>query len=265
MFCNLLLTKDGFVKEVQYKKQEEILNVLDEDVILRFLNSRNIKLEPGFTLRSYFKLFENYPILKYLEDWVEEYLVEMNSSPKDGCFDKKMPNAYIQMSRIIELETIKSRRDTIDENGDFNFANKKRKEVNEKLAGIHYEVLLVNPDEEDKTRYAIEFTPINELLDVPLKIDGEVFAIKKFVSKTGKFRYVKSSYFDEAGPSFFDFITEIIYEISFLGAPENKEEEKNELTKRIEELESGLVKTIPFDEAMDSLSKKLNEIKKDKK
>lgn len=265
MFHELLLTKEGFIKVIKHEKKKEVVLDLNPDKVLRALNDNQISLDDKFTLRSYFKLFKNYPILSTLEDWVDEYLEEVDTCPQIGCVSKEMPNAYIQIKQIVELDTVKARRDYIDEKGEFNFNTKKLIEVNEKLFSTHFNVSMIDPDSEDDTQYAIEFTPLAELLDVPIRISDKVSVLKKATNRKGKMRLRQDTYENESGIKLYDFITQIIYEVSFLGAPEKRDAEKEELKKRIEEVEKGEVELIPFDEVKKRMSDKLNVIRNNHK
>jgi hypothetical protein len=262
MFYKLLLTRNGFAKKITYIKNKKVKSKINETEILRFLNVSNIEIEDGFTLRSYFKIFENYPILKVLEDWIEEYVNEAKASPNSGCFDTEMPDGFIQLSRLIDIDIIKSRSDFYNEKGDFDFNNKKRKEVNENNINIYHEVVMMTPN--DKEKYAIEFTPLKNLLDIPVVISGKTSVIKKAISKNGKVRFVKSELDNKNGINFYDFITEIIYEVSFLGEPSNKVAEKEKLQRRIKELKNNEVNILSVEEVKEKMSIKMNKLK-DKK
>lgn len=258
----IVLTRDGFIKVIVQEEKQENSYILPESRALRVLKSNQLSLERGFSLRSYFKIFKNYPILQTLEDWIGEYLEEMEKCPPIGCISKEMPSAYIQLKKVVEIDRVKSRKKYIDENGEFNFNTKEIELVDEKLYSMRFDVSMVDPDSEDETRYAIEFTPLNEILDVPIKINNKASILKKATSSIGKMRFKSDEYEDQVGITLYEFMTEIIYEVSFLGAPETRDEEKEEIKKRIQEVEKGEVELIPFEDVKEKMSEKLNEIRK---
>jgi hypothetical protein len=102
-------------------------------------------------------------------------------------------------------------------------------------AGFH--VNGVDAKDGSDTRWAIEFTPVNQLKKLPLSVrDGGIYE---------NFKLVKPITMQ---PSLLELIFSILWEISFMGGPEMREKQRAELDKRIEDVESGAVKTISFDE-----------------
>jgi len=261
MFEKILLTKDGCVKLVETIKQKEIVSLIPKSKILRALSENSIVLEDGFTLRSYFKIFEKYPILKELEDWIDEHIDEVKKAPEYGCVFKDMPKAYIQLSKNIELDTTRSKREIFDENGNFDFNTKNIYVVDEKTATVNFDISMIDPESENKEHYAIEMSPLKELLDIPIIINREINVRKLSISKTGTYRIKSLAYDSEYGVNLYSFITEIIKELSFFGSPENRQLEREEIQRRVDEVENGTAKFV----SMEELSESLNKVFKDEK
>jgi hypothetical protein len=62
----------------------------------------------------------------------------------------------------------------------------------------------------------------------------------------------------------FDFIWAILYEISWMGSPENRDSESKRISKISEDIESGKEKIIPMEEAMKEINKKIEGFKSKK-
>lgn len=64
------------------------------------------------------------------------------------------------------------------------------------------------------------------------------------------------------GFKLFDFIWAILYEISWMGAPDNRDAENKRLSDQVKEIENGTAKLISWDEAMKELDKVKSKTKK---
>jgi hypothetical protein len=98
-------------------------------------------------------------------------------------------------------------------------------------------------------RYAIEFTPVNELADLPIRIDDTYEIVKNLDEAPWR-----ETLFKSRRPLYLlDVIWAILWEISFTGSPAERDEMSDELHKRLDEVKSGAAKTIPMEEAMKNM------------
>ena len=86
--------------------------------------------------------------------------------------------------------------------------------------------------DDDPNVYGIEFWPLEESLDMPMKfLDGEVARELWYLDKNDEKRMDKSTLINPVKMNYtlFDFITSYIYEISFFGLPGERKEKMEEL------------------------------------
>ena len=93
------------------------------------------------------------------------------------------------------------------------------------------------PDEHGMTHYGIDFTPVNELVDLPVRLRPQM-EIHKDHKKLG-----------EAPCTFslLEVLGEIYYEISFYGSPEDRDREGAELRESVREIEEGRATLVPWE------------------
>jgi hypothetical protein len=93
------------------------------------------------------------------------------------------------------------------------------------------------PDEHGMTHYGIDFTPVNELVDLPVWLRPRM-EIRKDHKKLG-----------EAPCTFslLEVLGEIYYEISFYGSPEERDREGAELRESVREIEEGRATLVPWE------------------
>ena len=94
-----------------------------------------------------------------------------------------------------------------------------------------------HPNENGATCYGLDFTPVNQLAHLPVKLrpDMEIYRDNE---KLG------------AAPCTFtllDVLGEIYWEISFYGSPEDRDRERAEVRERLREVEEGRATLIPLE------------------
>ena len=67
------------------------------------------------------------------------------------------------------------------------------------------------------------------------------------------------------GMKLFDFFGGILYEISWMGSPKDRDEKNDELSQRSQEIENGTAKLIPFNDVIEALKEKTKTKKKKQK
>lgn len=188
--------------------------VLDTvEQVLPFLNQTNFELEKNFSLRSYFLIFKNYPMLVHLEDWIPEYLDAFNSVRGIGCIDMEMPRAFINVKELVTINKIVSGDEFYESSVD---------------------VSVIDPSQEDIS-YAIEYMELDKILDMTIKI-SEFAELKEVFNDNPQAKCLeRSKVKNKSGIKLIDFLSRIIYEISFLGLPEKKAEAMQEIDNLVDE------------------------------
>jgi hypothetical protein len=93
-------------------------------------------------------------------------------------------------------------------------------------------------------RWAIDFSPMYKLADLPVKLDKTVEFFKPKDYKVGRKPIVAG----ERCFSLQDVLDAIYWEISFHGDPQDKREKLGELMERVDSIKDGTAKLIPADE-----------------
>jgi hypothetical protein len=93
------------------------------------------------------------------------------------------------------------------------------------------------PDERGATRYAIDFTPASELVDLPVRLRPAI-EIRKDREKLGEAR---STF------TLLEVLGEIYWEIGFHGSPEQRDQVGTELLESVREIQEGRADLIPWE------------------
>jgi hypothetical protein len=110
-------------------------------------------------------------------------------------------------------------------------------------------------NKEIDTGFAIEYSPLSQLKKIQLKLNTEV-SIFQTACRKNKYKY-KTLFKGEKGFTVYDFISTILDEISFCGAPKNRE-------KKIKTIIKGINKIRKSIKDGKTCFKKFKDIKKDK-
>lgn len=186
----IIIKKDGILEIRSWDVEQngyEYYRVSSTDV-LKFLQYSAI-IENGFTLRDYFKIIENYPQLKELDGFFESYLKEYYKCPDSNCKDEKFD--YLVLDRIVDLQM-------------------------ESIMDSYISFGAIGTHEGEKVNYAVELTPLNDILDLEIKIGtGKVYCPdqKVIINKP------------DISFKLWDIIHEIIWELSFCGDPDRRSKE----------------------------------------
>lgn len=170
---------------------------------LFFLNDA-IVLEDGFTLRSFFKMVDKHKEFQLLNVYFKDFLDEYMACKVRGCTCHDIK--YIEVYKEIDNSVY-------DDMEDFT------------------ESIVVHGTG-NKDCYAIEYTELNELLDIPIKI-AQLKYIKCFLTEKHKKSEIKQY---DTPLSLYDFVTGLILELSFFGTPDNRRKQCKVLKERIAEI-----------------------------
>lgn len=217
---NIKICKGGIIKFIKEQKFHKI----NPDNALIVLLEDNFILEEGFKLYDYFKLFENYPLLIPIVTryYIEDYLEEFHKSIKN--IEIKKDEDYIFLKKTAS-EDILDKQETY----------------------INIDVSLYEPSTD--TNYAIEMSPLKNLLGYNIKLIEDIEDSSKTIINENK--VLKANW------TVYEFITEIISELSFCGPPQERNEMSENLNKMVEEIENGTVELVECD--LDELLKDIKD------
>jgi putative addiction module component (TIGR02574 family) len=91
---------------------------------------------------------------------------------------------------------------------------------------------------------SVSLTPVNKLLDVPLRYDPEL----AFRNQSNEIAYRT-----EIDITLIDFLKAIFDDLTFYGAPEARDATRHEIQRRLDEIERGEAKLIPWEELRRSI------------
>jgi hypothetical protein len=203
----------GYAKGKHNSEDTPIDRILSKLNILSYLQYA-VRLEDGFTLRSYFKLIENYPALQSLDYYFYEYVDEYKQTPKKNCIMDDV--SCIEVSNVVDLS---------------------------EGEGISDVQIWVNVSGKDKIieneRWALDFSSLADMLDIPIVLSG------CYVTdyKDGEF---KTREFKDYAFSFWEFLKSIIDEISFHGSPKDKNDVLEQLKRTMQDICDKKIELVPL-------------------
>jgi hypothetical protein len=115
----------------------------------------------------------------------------------------------------------------------------------------------------EETGYAIEFTPVNELADYPVELLTAVKVVKQDYDNIK----APAETIDLGHKPFtlLEVVKAIFWELTFAGTPDQRNEQREEIHKLYEEVQSGEAKTFSWEELQERLEKGPEEKEDDKK
>lgn len=227
------------------EKYETVVRTIRGNDVYSVLNT-NVEIPDDFTLRDYFFLVCNNPELQNLDKWFQSYIPYFEKNKYSIGTSKKSELDIIKISRVVELNET-----SIEKSNFFDILSNKEPDENglisvdetdevvttyndEKTYGSYIHVSGGKSDDKDEINYAIGFEPVDSLLHCKI-INEEMVYVSTHDVKNSK--YSNTKYKDNNGLCLYDFITSIIYELSFHGDEESKEERAEELKNRLDELD----------------------------
>jgi hypothetical protein len=176
-------------------------------------------IDPDVTLGDIFRAVEPDPdLVRFLERWSWCNLEAFHSEARKPATEVSDLH-YIEIAKYFEW-------------------NERQAQEIIHISGIG------NPDEHGSTSYALDFTPVNQLVHLPVRLSAEI-EIQKDYKKMG------------VAPCAFtllDVLGELYWEISFHGSPEDRDRQSAELTDTVQEIEDGLATLIPWNPPEDPVN-----------
>lgn len=202
------LTKDSKLIETYWKydkeKEEGEFKTREiNHITAHVLHESNCHLEDGVTLRNILEFMNSVPAAWqiFIGNWCEEFIAEglKSESKRD--------------TRITYLELYWSYQ--INE---YSYKEEPQLSFGYRM-DFHAKTI---PDEQGWDNYSLSFTPVNEIADVPVKVNEEVILYEtEYITYKSKQRVL-----GKQCPTLFQIIYGIIWELSFHGSPISREEEK---------------------------------------
>ena len=150
-----------------------------EGIPLMFLGYA-AELDDGYTLRSYFQMFEKYPLLEQLNAFFPSYKKQYSDSPESNCVYDGF--THLEFSKTAEM---------------IGFPGKPRLEIYNSLRGVYGDEVM-----------EIRSVPLENLLDMPVRLGKLKHVV--FGDKVDIFEF-------ETLFNLFEFIDGILWELSFQG------------------------------------------------
>jgi len=195
-WCYDKVKNDGYYEETLLSENINVLSML----------SITVDLEDGYTLRDYFKTILKYYQFQLLDNYFNTFITEYVSCPNFNCVCDDVKEIVIK--KIIT----------------FTDSFKTSIEIN---AEIEEAIHVYGNSNDMNTTYSLSFIPLKELLDLPIKFKDAIYCYENFKNgfKSAEYKQYEGKY----SYTLFDFITSIIYELSFWGSPEEQERKKNKI------------------------------------
>ena len=236
----LLLKQGGRLERVDWvydhdaKKGEYVPTDVTEDAVSYLMDP--VSLEDDLFLRDIFHLFDLNPALSlvFRRDWAAEYLAEYKkviaTAPAyTGEYD---PDGI----EYLELYQMWSRSSSTGE-----ISGHHRLDFH----GIGYELRedIIEHDwvahkKGSRISWAIEMTPLAELINLPLRLNTSVL-VSEADHEGGNYMQ-KLDTWQMSTPTLAQVLHGVIWELSFCGGPEDAAEKKEELRSRMDEVEEAI-------------------------
>lgn len=220
---SVLITKDGLLDDDGY--------TVPPFEILKYLQ-RSVTLDGDLTLRQLLIFFNNYPDLHHVFTELTELCKYRHTF--HNSIDHVGNTLYIDYSIQMSWSsyTVKNMvpADEQDENSSYvkmEFVYDNEKEHMSQQS--YYSMLLHDPDA-DESRYAITFTPIEELLNLPVKLGNEVLTMMVERDKP-KMRTNELICID-----LYDLIVAVLDDVMFFGDEDTKKNRFDDLMESVKEL-----------------------------
>lgn len=136
--------------------------------------------EDAYTLRSFFQMFEKYPLLADLNTFFPSYLKQYLESPENNCVYDGFE--YLEFAKTVEM---------------IGFPGEPRLEIYSSLRGVY-----------GTERFEIRDVPLENLLDMPLRLGHLTHIV--FGDKVDMLEF-------DTVFNLFEFIDGILWELSFQG------------------------------------------------
>ena len=218
------LLPDKKLYKCEYRGSDTIEEIPPED-IMRIVFSETIEFVDGWTLRDLMEYIHPFGEIFGDMAWCNFaafYREMQRPNTKTDLEDVK----YISLKRFGQIEDDGSVNEYIHVNG--------TNDISDEECRLSFER---DPENAVSNSYAIEFSPINELADLPIKLDENYEITKDTHNHQEPFKIVM---FKASKPYvLMDVIWAILWEIRFMGSPSDRDAMADELKDRVESVKNG--------------------------
>lgn len=248
MYLNVRIDKNGNIARESYVDDQIVINDIVPDSVLGYLTGR-VTIDEEFTLYSYFTMLNKYPKLQEVDQWIPEYVEVFNRKKAQSLEPSDTEIKYIVLTHMIELAEVEMSESALLRTAEefsnvidseiYNVINIKTvaEDYVDVKSATYYGHVNGNVSMNDSETYSIGFTTIDDLLQCKI-ILSDTLMVSNSNPKHSKYTHTK--YRNDRGYNLFELVTEIIYELSFHGNEEDKEEQFEELQLAIKELDDML-------------------------
>lgn len=202
------------------------------DLVFKVLNKK-IVIDSDFTLQDYFEMFLKYPFLQHLEDFLKNF-IDRYKDEKDQGF----PSKNIDDDDWINLTHITVSKKT--------YVNKSKPADVESGIEVNGKGIYLKDDENGEYKKGdicescgIELSDFITMLDCKIKLEVPSVTVSE-----DRYGYCSDTYLEsvsdhDSGYTLFEFVTSIIWELSFFGCPCSIDEQAQDFQDTVERIESG--------------------------
>lgn len=233
----VLIKRNGeAIRHFLDKENDEWKSGIIDPIHILFHLHEPIVIEEGFTLRNYFNFIECYPHFRLIDGFFDCYLEEYQNLITN-CYDSDKEIDYLSLNRVMSYEehrqiSLEGIEEILPETDD--------KEGIEVSEHIQYFISFNGMGKDGTTSYSIMFSPLKELLDHEIKIDKAIISIE-LPGEIEDYENLQDKYVTRRAKdnnfTLYEFMKGIIWELSFCGCPESKEQKLKELEDNIDDLE----------------------------
>jgi hypothetical protein len=105
----------------------------------------------------------------------------------------------------------------------------------------------------ERTNWSICMTPTNEMMNIPVKLNNKVEIYEDDYKADVKYPAKKVFEFDNPEYTLLDILHGIIWELSFHGGPQTRDQFSKELRQTVDDIKSGKAETVPASEVFKDL------------
>lgn len=205
---------------------------MGSDLVFRALNKK-IVIDPDFTLQDYFEMFLKYPFLKHLEDFLENFIDRYEDEKIKGFPSKKNDeDDWINLTHIVVSKKT--------------YVNKSEPTDVESGIEVNGKGIYLKDDENGEYKKGdicescgIELSDFITMLDCKIKLE-----VPSVIVSEDRYGYCSDAYLEsvsdhDSGYTLFEFVTSIIWELSFFGCPCSIDEQAQDFQDTVERIESG--------------------------
>ena len=229
----LKLKKNGILERITFERPEPY-DVTD--IAFHYLHDE-VEFEDDITMRDFFLLVEkNLDVFGMIfGNWIDEYTNEaLHKEPK--LKEKTSPNDtldYVRLQWKIRHDKKELNVPSMPEFDGFSIAVEDDKYY-KKGEEIHW---------------GMDFTPVNSYIDKPLKLVNTVIIYDETTNE-------ETQYFTDSF-TLYQVVLGIVWEISFLGGPADRDEKNKELEEMMKRIESGEEELIPMEDVFNRIKSNL--------